>query len=267
MEEEEKLENNGAPEEEQSGDAFGFLDHVEELRKRIIWGVVGYVIACIISAVFIETLMNKVLLAPATGAGLHLQNLQPFGIPFLYFKVIFIAGLIIAFPFMLYQLWRFVAPGLYANELRWAGWITFFTSICFLSGVAFAYFVMVPSMLQFAATFGTENIVTNVDINEYFGFITLMMLASGIIFEMPMLSFILARVGILKSVYLTKYWRHSIIVILVIAAVATPTPDPINQSFFALPLLVLYVLSIWVAKIGERMKIAKRIDEDDSPED
>jgi sec-independent protein translocase protein TatC len=233
---------------------MGFLGHLEELRKRIIWSVLGIVGGCIISAIYINFLMNYVLLMPAQSVSLTLQNLRPFGQPFLFFKVILVCGIIIAFPFMLFQLWRFIAPGLYKHERRWARWITFYTSICFLSGVIFSYFVMIPSMLKFAATFKADYIVNNIDINEYFSFITIMLLATGVLFEMPMVSFILSRIGLLKARFLRKYRRHAIIVILIVAAVVTPTPDPISQLIFAAPLFVLYEISIFICKIGERKK-------------
>jgi sec-independent protein translocase protein TatC len=244
-------------EDEENTEELGFWGHLEELRKRIFIAVFGIVIGCIISGVFIEPLMNIVLLGPAARAHLHLQNLKPFGVPFLYFKVIFIVGFIIAFPFVLYQLWKFIAPGLYENEKKWAGTITFFTTLCFLCGIAFAYFFMIPSMLAFSATFGTSQISNNIDVNEYFGFVSMMLLGSGIIFEMPMVSFVLARVGIINHKMLRKFWRHAVVVILIIAAILTPSPDPINQLFFATPLFVLYELSIWVAKFSAKPKLAE----------
>lgn len=241
-------------EEEESG--LGFWDHVEELRRRIIYSVVGLLIGCLIAGVFIGNIMDLVLLKPAANANLDLQNLKPFGQPFLYFKVILVVGIIFSFPFMLYQLWAFIKPALYEHEKRWVSTITFFTSLCFFVGVAFSYFVMIPSMLAFAASFGSDKIKNIIDINEYFSFLTMILLASGILFEMPMISFVLARFGIVTPKMLRKYWRHSVIVILIIAAVITPTPDPISQLIFAAPLFLLYEISIWVAAIGMRKRQA-----------
>jgi len=235
---------------------MGFFDHLEELRSRIIWSLVGLIIGCIIAAVFITPIMELVLLNPAASVKLDLQNLKPFGQPFLYFKVILVVGLIIAFPFFMFQLWRFISPGLYESERKWAGMITVLTSLCFLIGVLFAYFVMIPSMLSFAASFGTDKIKNIIDVNEYFSFVTMLLLASGILFEMPMLSFILSRFGILTPQTLRKYRRHSIVAILVLAAVLTPTPDPISQLIFAAPLFVLYEISIWVSAFGTKKREA-----------
>ncbi len=229
---------------------MSFLDHLEELRKRIILSVVGLIVACVIAGIFIDDILNLIVLAPSIKANLKLQNLAPFGQPLLYFKLILIIGIIIGFPFFLYQLWRFIAPGLYVNERRWARWITFFTSICFLTGVAFAYFLMIPTMLSFAASFGTEKIENIIDVNNYLSFITIMLLASGILFEMPMITFILARVGILTSAFMRKYRRHGIVIIMILAAALTPTTDPISMMIFATPLFFLYEISVLIAKIA-----------------
>jgi sec-independent protein translocase protein TatC len=251
MSEEKEINNTETQENEQ----LNFFDHLEELRKRILWGIVGLIIGCIISGIFIEQIMNYVLLLPAKTANLKLQNLRPFGIPFLYFKLIFIIGFIISFPFILYQLWLFIEPALYRNEKAWAKKITFFTSLCFLTGVAFAFFLMIPSMLGFAASFGNVEIQNNIDINEYFGFITMTMLAAGIIFEMPMLSYVLTKFGVITPNIILKYWRHSIVIIFILAAILTPTPDPINQTFFAVPLILLYFISYWISKLSFKPKI------------
>ena len=236
---------------------MGFFSHLEELRKRVFYALIGVIISCIFTGYFIDPLMNIVLLAPAKSVGLNLQNLKPFGIPFLYIKVILISGVIASFPLILFQIWKFIEPGLYDTEKKWARGITFFTSLCFFIGVLFAYFVMIPSMLGFAASFGTPNIKNDIDVNEYFGFITMMLLGAGLIFEMPMVAFVLARFNIITAKMLRKYWRHAVVGILIIAAVLTPSPDPINQMIFATPLFILYEISIWVAKFAERKAIVK----------
>ncbi|MFN3781941.1 MAG: twin-arginine translocase subunit TatC, partial [Candidatus Kapaibacteriota bacterium] len=133
--------------------------------------------------------------------------------------------------------------------------VTFFTTLCFIAGVIFSYFIMIPFMLNFGTYFGTKLIENKFDVNYYFGFVSMMVLASGIVFEMPMVSFVLSRFGLLSAKFLRKYRRHSIVVILILAAILTPTPDPINQLIFAAPLFVLYEISIFVAAITEkRMK-------------
>jgi sec-independent protein translocase protein TatC len=237
-----------------------FLEHMDELRRRIIYSLIGVAVGCAIVGYKIDFVVEEILLRPAVRVGLKLQNLQPFGQPFLYFKVLMIGGLILALPFVLYQLWKFISPGLYPNERKWVRLVTFFTTFCFILGVLFSYFVMVPFMLNFGAYFGTKLIENKFDINYYFGFISMMALASGLVFEMPMVSFVLSRFGLLTAKFLRKYRRHSIVVILILAAVLTPTPDPINQLIFAAPLFILYEISILVVAISER-KAEKRLEE------
>ena len=225
---------------------MSFFDHLEELRLRIGLAFLGVVIGCVIAGAFVDQLMNWILLRPAAEVNLELQNLRPFGQAFLYFKVIITAGLIISMPFTLYQLWKFIAPGLYEKERAWAGKITTFTSLCFLAGVAFSYWIMIPVMLSFTASFGSTLIKNSIDVTEYFSFITTTMLSAGLIFELPMIAYILARIGIINPQMLRSYRRHSIVVILVLAAALTPSTDPISQLVFAAPLWLLYEISILV---------------------
>lgn len=241
-------------EKPETGAEMGFWDHLDEFRKRIINGLVSIILTSILAAVFIEKIMKYVLLKPATDVHLELQNLKPFGQQFLYFKVILVVGIILASPVILYQIWKFIEPGLYQKEKKWARSITVFTSLCFASGVAFSYYVIIPTMLAFTSTFGTTEIKNSIDVNEYFSFITMMLLATGVMFEMPMITFVLTKVGILSSKLLKKFWRHAFVVILIIAAVATPTPDPISQLIFAAPLFILYFLSIWISIFVEKGK-------------
>lgn len=245
--------NNEEENEELKGE-MSFFDHLEELRKRIIWGVVGVFAGCIVAGVFITKIMDFILLLPAGNAHLELQNLKPFGQPFLYFKVILICGIIISFPFILFQLWKFISPGLYKKERKWVRAITFYTSICFFSGIFFSYFVMIPSMLAFAANFGTEKIKNIIDVNEYVSFITIILLASGLLFEMPMVVYVLSKIGLMTPKFMKKYRRHSIVIILIIAAFATPTPDPISQLIFAAPLFALYEISILVSYFATKKR-------------
>ncbi|MCS7000847.1 MAG: twin-arginine translocase subunit TatC [Bacteroidota bacterium] len=240
---------------------MGFLDHLEELRRRIISSVIGFLLASIGVGFFIGDIVDHVLLRPAIEAGLRLQNLRPFGQAFLYFKLIFICGFIVSFPWILWNLWRFVAPGLYEHERRWARQITAWTSVCFLAGVAFAYFAMIPSMMAFAKSFGSAQIENIIDVNEYLGFFATVILAAGLIFELPMILYVLSRAGIVTPTMLATYRRHAIVVILIIAAVLTPTPDPINQLFFAAPLYVLYELGIVISKFAARKRIAPTADQ------
>ncbi len=234
---------------------MSFFDHLDDLRSRILKGLLGVVVCCILAGFFVDQLMNWVLLAPAANAGLKLQNLRPFGQAFLYFKVIFVSGIILSSPWVLWNLWQFVAPGLYETERGWARRITLFTTFCFLTGVAFAFFVMIPNMLKFTALFGSPIIANVIDVTEYFGFVTTTVLGAGLIFELPMITYVLARVGIVSAGLMRTYRRHAMILTLILSAVLTPTPDPINQFIFALPLFVLYEISILIAQVARKKRI------------
>ena len=194
-----------------------FLEHLEELRWRIIYSLIGIVIGTIIAWIFIDFLINQVLLIPAKHADFQLQNLRPFGQLFIYFQVAVIVGLIISMPNVFYQLWKFISPALKENERRYITGIVLFTTFCFLSGVFFAYFVMLPLTLKFAAQFGTPVIENKFSIDEYFSIVLSVILGAGLVFELPMLSFFLSKIGILKPSYMRKYRRHAIITILIFA--------------------------------------------------
>lgn len=229
-----------------------FLDHLEELRQRIIYTLIGLIIGGIVAWIFIDFLVDFILLAPAKAAKLNLQNLKPFGQLFIYFQVAFIAGFVLSIPNVFYQMWRFIGPALQTREKRYIKSIVFFSSLCFISGIVFAYFLMIPFTLKFAAAFGTETIENNIAINEYFSIIISVMLAAGVVFELPIMSFFLSKIGILTPAVMRKFRRHSIIAILAMAALLTPGTDPIAQVLLAIPLVLLYEISIFVSKYSQK---------------
>ncbi len=240
---------------------MSFLEHLEELRWRIVKAVAGILAGAVLCWIFIDRIINEVLLRPiialnaSLGPGeqpIRLQNLKPFGQVFLYMEVAFVGGLIISVPYILYQLWAFIAPGLMPRERRYIRWIVFFTSLCFLSGVAFAYFVMLPSALQFFAAFGTSAIENNIAISEYMSFIMTVILSAGVVFELPMVAWFLTRLGMLTPAFMRRYRRHAIVAILFLAAILTPGTDPVSQILLAIPLVVLYEISIGVSAIARR---------------
>ena len=226
-----------------------FLEHLEELRWRIIYSLLGIVLGTIVAWIFIDFLVESILLLPARTAEMNLQNLRPFGQLFLYFQVAFIAGFVLSIPNFFYQGWRFLAPALRQRERKYIVWIVIFSTACFLTGIVFAYYVMLPLTLKFAAQFGSEQISNNFAIDEYFSIIISVMLGAGLVFELPMLSFFLSKLGILTPGIMRKFRRHSIITILILAAILTPGTDPIAQVLLAIPLVLLYEISIFVSKI------------------
>ena len=252
----EKTNSSGGPE-------MPFLGHLEELRWRIIWMVLGIVAGAIICGVTIDWLINRVLLQPIISINhnlqpgqqpIHLQNLKPFGQVFLYMQVALVGGIILSLPNVFLQLWRFISPGLLPKERKYISWIVFFSTFCFLAGVVFSYYVMLPAALTFFAGFGTIEIENNIAINEYMSFVISMILGAGIVFELPMVSWFLSKLGILTPAFMRHYRRHAIVVILFLAAILTPGTDPVSQILLAIPLLLLYELSIGISAIAWRKK-------------
>lgn len=231
---------------------MSFLDHLEELRSRIVKAILAIILAGIGTAFFSDFLVKKILMGPLTKVGLKAQVLTPYGIVMMYMETVLIAAIIIAMPVLLYQLWQFIAPGLMPNERKYAFWIVTFTSICFLSGIVFAYFVIIPFSLNFFATFGTDTFELNIAVDQYISFILTLLLGAGIVFELPMISYFLSKLGILNPALMRKYRRHAIVVILIISAVVTPTPDVITQSMLAAPMILLYEISIFISKYAQR---------------
>lgn len=228
---------------------MSFFDHLDELRSRIFKALLGIIVGCVIVAFFTNEIVAE-LLRPAVSSNVELQNIEPFGQAFLKIKVVFIGGTVLAFPWLIWQVWGFIAPGLYAHERSWARKITFFTTVCFLIGISFAYFLLIPSMMSYMNVVADPNIKDSIAISYYFSFFTNMLLAGGLIFELPMITWVLARVGILNPALMVTYRRHSIVGILVIAAVITPSPDPVNQLMVAVPLYILYEISAVLARFA-----------------
>ena len=240
-------------EEEQEG-AMTFLQHLEELRWRFVYSLIGIVIGTIITWIFIDFLVDSILLLPARTANIKLQNLRPFGQLFIFMQIAIIGGIFLSVPNIFYQLWKFISPALKENEKKYITLIVLFSSICFFSGVVFAYYVMLPLTLKFAGEFGSVAIENNFAISEYFSIITSVMLGAALVFELPMLSFLLSKIGILTPQIMRKFRKHSIITILIFAAILTPGTDPVAQVLLAIPLTLLYEISIIVSKVFSKKK-------------
>jgi sec-independent protein translocase protein TatC len=229
---------------------MSFLDHLEELRWRLIYSIIGVVAGTIISWIFVDFLVEDVLLKPAKDNGLALQNLKPFGQLYLYFQVAIIGGIVLSLPNLFFQLWKFIAPALRKNERKYILLIVFYSTISFFIGMLFAYFVMIPFAFRFIHQFGTQLIKNEFAIDEYLSIIVSVILAAGVVFELPMISFFLTKMGILTPGFMRKYRKHAIVVILILAAVLTPGTDPVSQIVLAVPLVLLYEISIFISKIA-----------------
>lgn len=247
---------------------MSFLDHLEELRWHVIKSAVGLVLAMILCGVFAEFIVQKVLLAPLLAVGLKAQVLAPYGIVMLYIQAVLVSGLILSMPNTLYWLWRFIAPGLMPNERSYVSGIVGWTSFLFFGGCAFGYFVLVPTALTFFAGFGTANISLNIAVDRYITFLLALVLGTGLVFELPMLAYFLAKLGIMSPEFMRKYRRHAYVVILLIAGIVTPTPDMVTQLLMASPMFVLYEVSIYITKYVYKKREKEKEQEepgDDTP--
>ena len=233
---------------------MGFLDHLEEFRWRIIKSIAAIVVGAIISFIFIDKIM-AILVAPTQSIEnqFELQVLKVQGMFMVKWGLAFVGGFILGLPVITYQLWKFIAPGLYRTEVKYIAPIIIFTYVAFLCGILFAYFVLIPFSLKFFTSMGYGEVQNNISINYYFSFITWLMMGAGIIFEMPIVSFILSSVGILTPKFLRTYRRHSIVAIMILSAFITP-PDPVSMIIMTFPLMILYEISILVSAGVNRAK-------------
>jgi sec-independent protein translocase protein TatC len=231
---------------------MSFLEHLEELRSKIIKALLGILAGTGICIFFADFIVQHLLLHPLRSVGLKAQVLSPYGIVMLYMESILICGIILSMPYTIHCLWTFVAPGLLPKERRYISRIVFFTSFCFFSGVVFGYFLLLPAALNFFASFGTQNIDLNIALDQYVSFMLALLLGAGLVFELPMVSYFLSKMGILTPAFMRKYRRHAIVVIFIISAVVTPTPDMVTQTLLALPMFFLYEISIFISKFSQK---------------
>jgi sec-independent protein translocase protein TatC len=190
---------------------------------------------------------------------LVLQNTQVSGMFMAHIKISIIAGLILAFPYIFFEFWRFVRPALHQNEQRHASGAIFYITILFLLGIAFGYYLITPLSINFLYTYQVSEIVKNIPtLSSYVSLITSIVLASGILFELPVLVYFLSKIGLVTADFLKKYRKHAVIVILLVAGIITP-PDVFSQIMVCLPLLVLYEISIVIARRVEKKREAEML--------
>ncbi|HNZ36647.1 MAG TPA: twin-arginine translocase subunit TatC [Candidatus Marinimicrobia bacterium] len=240
---------------------MGFLDHLEELRWRIIKILIALVLGTVGAFLFSDQAID-ILMRPSrqVGSEMTIQVLKIQGLLMLKFKVAFLLGLVIALPIVAYQFWAFISPGLLQNEKRWGPGLIIGVTVFFLLGAIFAFFVLIPIALKFLIGIGVAGVERNISIEYYTKFVMQLILATGLIFQMPVLSFILTKIGLITPQFLRKSWRYAIIILMVIAAIITP-PDPVSMIFMTLPLLFLYEISIWISRIASRPKIQNETDQ------
>ncbi len=235
------------------------LDHIEELRKRLLVALISLAVGVVVSIFFGEKEVQ--LLTIPIGGLSQLQSIEITENIGVYMRVSLLSGVILAFPMVFYQLLMFILPGLTPREKRSVIVAIPFATFFFVGGVAFAYFVMLPSALPFLINF--LGVTTTPRLSSYISFITNLLFWVGVSFELPLLVYVIARFGLVTPGGLLKYWRQAIVIIAILAAVITPTVDPVNMALMMLPLIVLYFISVLFAWIANRNRAT--VEEDGEP--
>ena len=245
---------------------MSFLDHLEELRWSLIKGFLGVLAATIVAFIFEEWIVNELLIGPAESdffmyrlLGLDadtlvLQNRTVTGQFFAWIGIIMAVGIVLGSPVFIYFMWKFIEPGLYPNEKSGLRFASVFATFFFMLGILFGYGIITPFALQFFANFQISDIIVNeFDIMRYFSMVTWWSFGAGILFELPVVIYFLAKLGIATPERLRKSRKYALLTVLIIAAFFTP-PDPWSQVLVAVPLMLLYEGSIYIAGFAERKR-------------
>lgn len=260
----------------EGSEQMSFLEHLEELRWKIIKAVIAILVCAIVAFIFKGFVFDEIILAPkdasfityrlfcafsqfaGMGDGLcltssfELQNISMSGQFSSHLVVSIIAGLVVSFPYVFYQIWSFVQPGLHEKERNTARGVVFFTSLLFLLGVGFGYFVIAPLSIQFLGGYTVSDQVDNIiTLDSFISTITTTTLASGIVFQLPIVVYFLAKIGVVTPAILRQYRKHAIVGVLILSAIITP-PDITSQILVTIPLVILYEISIYIARVVVR---------------
>jgi sec-independent protein translocase protein TatC len=259
---------------------MSFVDHLEVLRGHIFRSVLAIAIGAVVAGINNKFLIKKILLGPTSdefptygiicrigrslnlgnalcmkGIALKMQSTEVSGQFSMWFTVVLVSGLILAFPYVFYQFWKFVKPALTKRELQTTRGVIFWVSFLFFTGVLFGYFVVAPYAINFFFNFQLDEIIENRwTINSYIDMMLPLVLGSGLAFQLPLAMLFLAKIGIVSAAYLARVRKYAIIIIFVVAGVITPGPDVISQLAVAVPLLLLYEISIILARRVDRQK-------------
>jgi sec-independent protein translocase protein TatC len=265
---------------------MSFIDHLEELRGHLFRSTVAVVIGMIIAGIYNKFIVDRIVLGPIhqdfvtfrkicelghrIGLGdkmcigkisVTMQNVDTTGQVSLFFTSLFVGGLILAFPYVFYEFWKFVKPALTKKELRKTRGVIFWVSFLFFTGVLFGYFVLMPFSMNFLASFSMSDSIQNIwTIKSYINTMMPLVLGSGLAFQLPLVIFFLAKIGLITGKFLRTNRRYALVVILIIAAIITP-PDVISQIVVTLPLWLLYEISILLAAKEEKERAKEEAEE------
>lgn len=259
---------------------MSFLDHLEELRWVLVRSSAAVVIMAIITYFFADFIFEEIIFGPTkpsfvtyrffcdashylgfaesiciTEMDFIIQNTEMEGQVNIFVWVCITAGFILAFPYILWQLWKFISPALYEKEKKHAKAFIFIASLLFFLGVLFGYFVIVPMSVNFLATFSISTMVKNqFNIDSYVSMVKTAVIASGLFFELPIIIYFLTKLGLVTPDFLRKYRKYAIVIVLIIAAIVTP-PDVVSQVTVAVPMLIIYEASIFISAIVAKNKL------------
>jgi len=242
--------------EDPAEEKMPFTDHLQELRTRLMRVLVVVGIGCVLCWYFKEQLF-QIITRPLFQVLPQNSHMIYTGLPeafFNYMKISFFASLFLTSPYILYQLWKFVSPGLYKSEKKYVIPFLVSSTILFIGGILFGYYLALPPAFGFFIEFSSDFLKPMVSLREYLSFSLQLLLAFGISFELPVILFFLVKIGVVNSKTLAKHRRYAILVIFIAAAILTPSPDAFSQIIMAIPLLGLYEIGIFVAKFAEKKR-------------
>lgn len=262
---------------------MSFLEHLEVLRWHIIKSLLSILVVAIVAFIFKDILFNKILLAPKSPEFITNRLLCQFGqavkvprlcintVPMelisikmagqfsMHIMVSLVAGIVVAFPYIFYQFWRFIVPALYPKEKTVARGAVFVSSLLFLTGVGFGYFIITPLTIHFFSSYSVSDTVTNqINLVSFVSTIASLLISSGIVFELPILVYFLSKIGLITPAFLKKYRKHALVLILILSAIITP-PDIFSQLLVSLPLIVLYEVGIVISRRIEKRRKKKEL--------
>lgn len=246
--------------EEETLKEMGFLDHLEELRSTIIAVLVAWLGTSIVLWFLSKHVLDFLL------SGIPVESLYfhaPVEAFMVRLKLSFITGFLVSFPYILFRIWAFISPGLFSREKRAVYPLILPASILFYAGAAFAYWVMIPIVLDFLIQFGTEMLSPLISVEKYFEFVARLCFAFGVVFQLPLVIVSLTALDIISPSALLRQWRWVVLIIFVTGAVLTP-PDPASQLLMAIPLVLLYVISATLSLFIEKRRKRRKIEEDQS---
>jgi sec-independent protein translocase protein TatC len=242
---------------------MSFLEHLEDLRGVLIHSAVALLLATIVCWFFSARILDLLVSDLPVD---HLNFFAPSEAFMVRLKLSLVIGAIVAFPYVVYRVWQFVAPALFEQERKRIGPMVLVSSILFYAGVVFCYFILIPVVLEFLLGFGTDKLTPLLSVGAYFAMVARLCFTFGIVFQLPIIVLVLSLSGLVTPGLLLSQWRYAILIIFVVAAVLTP-PDPASQVLMALPVLLLYIGSVLVAHVAVRKRDTKEDDEADGAAD